>query len=155
MKTVTVHFENGDTITTRINGTDEEIKAYYLGRYFNLGTVGDNMQKAVAVEFAPRGLRCSIYESKDIGNCSNDGISARCKTVTLMGIPGAEIFEADEEAPAVVIVKREVMGREYTHIEPLKEHEQRRWLMFGGAFIWTSDARFPSKAPIKLHDRIE
>jgi hypothetical protein len=27
--------------------------------------------------------------------------------------------------------------------------------MFGGAFIWDSDSRFPAKYPIPLHDRIE
>lgn len=51
MRTITVYYENGDKVTTRINGTEEEIKDYYLGRYFNLGAENDDMQKAVKVEF--------------------------------------------------------------------------------------------------------
>lgn len=51
MRLVKVTFENGDTITTHINGTDEEIKWYYIiGRLFNIGTVADNMQKVEFVE---------------------------------------------------------------------------------------------------------
>ena len=49
MKSCKVTFENGNTLTTGINGTDEEIKAYYLNKYFNLGCVEDDMQKAVEV----------------------------------------------------------------------------------------------------------
>lgn len=49
---VKVTFANGDHLTTRINGTEDEVKAYYLGQLFNIGMNGDDdMQKAVAVEF--------------------------------------------------------------------------------------------------------
>lgn len=42
MKTAKIFFQNGDYLTTRINGTDQEIKDYYkTGRVFNLGT-GEN-----------------------------------------------------------------------------------------------------------------
>jgi hypothetical protein len=50
MKTVKVTFANGDFLVTNINGSDEEIAAYYLNNWFNLGTVDDNMQKCVKVE---------------------------------------------------------------------------------------------------------
>jgi hypothetical protein len=50
MRAVKVLFGNGDHFTTNINGTDEEIKAYYLGKWFNLGNVEDNMQQCVNVE---------------------------------------------------------------------------------------------------------
>lgn len=51
-RVVKVTFSNNDTITTAINGTDEEIMAYYLNRVFNLGN-GENdlMAKALKVEF--------------------------------------------------------------------------------------------------------
>lgn len=53
MKTVKVTFSNNDTITTGINGTDEEIRDYYaIGREFNLGNgEHDLMAKVVKVEF--------------------------------------------------------------------------------------------------------
>lgn len=55
MKLIKVYFEgkNGekDSITTRINGTPEEISAYYLNNWFNLGTVDDCMMRAYAIDF--------------------------------------------------------------------------------------------------------
>lgn len=53
MKTAVVKFDNGDKITTNINGTDEEIKNYYAkGKRFNLGDGcgGDLMARIVSVE---------------------------------------------------------------------------------------------------------
>ena len=48
MKTAIVKFGNGDTITTGINGTDEEIKEYYaIGRWFNLGNGENDLMASV------------------------------------------------------------------------------------------------------------
>jgi len=46
-----VTFSDGDTIETWMSGTKEEITAYYVGNKFNLGSVEDNIQTAVSVEF--------------------------------------------------------------------------------------------------------
>lgn len=55
MRTIKVTFSNGDTITTSINGTDEQIRRYYIGQPFNFGDRfegdPDNVQTAIAVEF--------------------------------------------------------------------------------------------------------
>lgn len=53
MDSVKVTFENGDSFETDFNAevSREEIKKYYLGKYFNLGSVDDNMQKCINVEF--------------------------------------------------------------------------------------------------------
>lgn len=54
MKTAIIKFEDGDTITTGFNGTDDEIRAYYLNNYFNLGDCGeDRMVKVISVEILP------------------------------------------------------------------------------------------------------
>ena len=45
-----ITFDNGEVITTCINGTDEEIKAYYMNNVFNLGREEDDMHKVVNVE---------------------------------------------------------------------------------------------------------
>ena len=45
-----VTFDNGEVMETAINGTDEEIKSYYIGKTFNLGTEKDDMHKVVNVE---------------------------------------------------------------------------------------------------------
>jgi len=50
MITVKAIFADGDSIVTRMNATEQEARAYYVGRIFNLGSVRDNMQKCVAVE---------------------------------------------------------------------------------------------------------
>jgi len=57
MKTVRVTFDNGDSVTTSINGTDEEIRRYYVGNKFNLGdgAGGDLMAVALSVEFLTEG----------------------------------------------------------------------------------------------------
>ncbi len=57
MRSIKVTFADGNVISTAINGTDEEIKLYYLGagQVFNIGDphdpTKDNVQKAVKVEF--------------------------------------------------------------------------------------------------------
>jgi hypothetical protein len=55
MRTVRVWFEDGNHLTTSINGTDEEITRYYVGNAFNFGDTEehpkDKMVKATKVEF--------------------------------------------------------------------------------------------------------
>ena len=102
-----------------------------------------------------RGLRCSVYVDKHLGDCSNRGISSVVETVTLVGPGIPEIFEPRDDSPAVKLVRRDI-GGEYLHVEPEIEHpENETPYMFGGAFIYTCDSRFPSKYPIPLHDRSE
>jgi hypothetical protein len=52
MKTVRVTFEDGNSLVTQINGSDDEIRAYYLGRRFELDETKP-LVAAVAVEFLP------------------------------------------------------------------------------------------------------
>ena len=48
---VHVKFANGDTITTRFAGTEEQARRYYArGHSLNIGTVDDNLQQITAVE---------------------------------------------------------------------------------------------------------
>lgn len=58
MRSIRVKFENGDELTTSINGTDEEIRRYYIGQKFQFGDTEqcpqDNLQRAVNVEFLDR-----------------------------------------------------------------------------------------------------
>jgi hypothetical protein len=54
MKTVKVYFEDGNSLTTSINGTKKEIEKYYIGKSFQFGDTEshpkDKMIKAVKVE---------------------------------------------------------------------------------------------------------
>lgn len=52
MRTIKVTWEDGDTTITNINGTDEQIRQYYLNQVFNLGRGPDDyLVRAVSVEF--------------------------------------------------------------------------------------------------------
>lgn len=53
LREVKVVFSNGDVIYTNMAAglTNQEIEEYYkVGRVFNLGTVGDNMQKVTKLQ---------------------------------------------------------------------------------------------------------
>jgi hypothetical protein len=50
MRTITAVFECGRKIVTQINGTDEEIREYYLNQIFNLGFETDKMSKCIKVD---------------------------------------------------------------------------------------------------------
>ena len=103
-----------------------------------------------------KGLICEIYDSP-LGNCSNNGISSKCKKVTLVGPDVAPIFEASDDAPAIKIVERDIRGEKYLTAYPMEDAPSGKWFMFGGAFIWDSDSRFRkiSPYPVPLHDRVE
>ena len=75
-------------------------------------------------------------------------------SIRLVGPYIDEIFDADDQAPAVKIVHRVINGKDYYHAEPVNGKDDKKigWMM-GGTFIWTSDSRFPHQYPIALHDR--
>jgi len=102
------------------------------------------------------GLICSILQSKDIGNCSNHGISEQFDCVTLTGYGGP--FDPAEDRPEVQIKSKNVMGHEYHYAVPVngKKDGHAGWMM-GGCFIYTSDSRFRATFtyPVPLHDRQE
>ena len=71
MKSVRVTFDDGNIIETNINGTDDEIKRYYLGKQFNLGSGPyDKMAKAVKVEILQESkkLKEGVDHKYNIGN---------------------------------------------------------------------------------------
>jgi lipocalin len=50
MNSFKITFANGDYLVTSLNGTYKDAVEYYLGNYFNIGRVEDNMQKCTKVE---------------------------------------------------------------------------------------------------------
>ena len=48
---IKVIFEDGDYLCTTINGGKEDVRSYYIGKFFNCGIVKDKMKKCVEVEF--------------------------------------------------------------------------------------------------------
>ena len=53
MGVVKITFDDGQTMVTDYNPevSREEIAKYYMGHWFNLGSVSDDMHKCVKVEF--------------------------------------------------------------------------------------------------------
>lgn len=51
MRAVKVYTSCGQSWVTDVNGTDQEIESYFLGKWFNIGTVDDHMVKVVRIEF--------------------------------------------------------------------------------------------------------
>ena len=106
-----------------------------------------------------KGLRVGILEDRRIGAYSNNGISEACDEVTLVEVEGVPVkgpFEPSDEAPAVKIESRIIMGKKYYYAVPMNDVSKGHvgW-MFGGGHIYTSDSRFPFDHAIKLHDRQE
>jgi len=103
-----------------------------------------------------KGLLVSILETKGQGDCSNNGISSKCKHVILVGKGIPEIFESNEDIPAVRIVERDLHHGTYLTAYPVEPCPPNcTGYMFGGTFIYCSDSRFPAKYPVPLHDRTE
>jgi hypothetical protein len=69
-RTITVYMSDGDTITTEINGTDEEIVRHYLGNRFEAGSDTEH-HVALSVHFHDTdrrfGLRFRNIESGSSG----------------------------------------------------------------------------------------
>ncbi len=105
------------------------------------------------------GLTCYIYENKRFGNCSNGGLSAYAKTVLLVDVENAP--DTDRGGACVRLdhnfngVKGNLCAVPVTETIPVGVKAKGCGPMFGGSFIYSSDARFPSKTPIKLMDRFE
>lgn len=50
-KVAVVHLADGDAITTRIHGTEQDIRDYYrIGSCLNMGAAGDRLVEIVAVD---------------------------------------------------------------------------------------------------------
>ena len=50
-KVVVVHLADGNAITTRIHGTEQDIRDYYrIGSCLNMGAAGDRLVEIVAVD---------------------------------------------------------------------------------------------------------
>jgi hypothetical protein len=106
------------------------------------------------------GLSAYVFDSP-LGNCSNKGLSSKFKKVTIVNVEGP--FEPSPEAPAVKLIKREYTGN--LICVPVELLDSGKWVMFGGAYIATSDSRFSEAVqklsgydhsfPVALHDRVE
>lgn len=103
-----------------------------------------------------KGLHVNVLRST-LGDCTAGGVTSKYDTFLLVGEGIPELFEAREGEVVLRLVKRNIGGKEYLHVEPTEEITRGRWVMFGGNFIFSSDSRFRnvSQYPLAVHDRIE
>ncbi len=104
-----------------------------------------------------RGLSCYIYKDKG-SSCSNGGISSNYDEVLVI-VEGQNIgpVEQSKDIPTVKLVKRNLWGEEYVHLEPIEKPKGVGW-MNGGCIVSCCDSRFGehiNKYPVHLHDRCE
>jgi len=102
-----------------------------------------------------KGLLVYIYRCNTFGDCTANGISSKQDRLILVGDGIPEIFDGDE-TDTVKLIKRNICGREYLHVEPITiKPDNSVSAMYGGNFIYSCDNRFPSNYPIPIHDRYE
>jgi hypothetical protein len=104
------------------------------------------------------GIMAFVYDSP-LGNCSNNGMSARHKEVCITNVEGP--FVPTPDMPACKLVVRSTGNL----ICVPDDIPAGKWKMFGGAFVFTSDSRFSEKVreltgyaygfPVAIHDRVE
>lgn len=126
-----------------------------------------------------KGMTCSIFGDKRLGNCSNRGISSRFDQVVVTGVVAsngheyADVLDAVDRANKVIenemrifsakpegdpyaaaeveLVLRRLHGRRlYVHARPVGQ--SGRWEMFGGTYIDTSDSRWNQLIRTINHD---
>lgn len=95
-----------------------------------------------------KGLLVSIY-LPSYGSASNNGLSDKHNQVVLLGVKAP--FGPKDTTPGVLL---EVFRGKLRAV-PAEQPEGVAGPMFGGAFIYSSDSRFPADYPIPLHDRFE
>ena len=105
-----------------------------------------------------QGLTIYVYRNAKGWDSTNGGISSKFSELILVGegIEGPEKVDLDNPPENLVkIVKRNLFGEkdEYMHIEPY--NNDGKWFMYGGNIACASDSRFPSRYPLKIHDRYE
>lgn len=104
-----------------------------------------------------RALPLYVLSNQTFKGCSNNGVSEKFDKLLLIHDEGfIDIDENDIPENVVKVITRNIMGKEYKHIEPYHKPIGVGW-MFGGSYASTSDSRFYkiSQYPLAIHDRQE
>lgn len=99
-----------------------------------------------------RWLSVQVYRPADFPDCTRGGVSSRHSKLYVPHLKGNH--EAPPEGERLVLsVKAGVRN-----FVPFAIADSGRWSMFGGNFVWSSDARFRDwygDVPLPVHDRLE
>ena len=111
------------------------------------------------------GLLADIYRNSDFTDCTNGGFSSRVKSVCITNADGP--FEPSDDCPAVILESgyNGPFTNDCVRAVAVQDKESGAWIMCGGNFLYTSDARFASlikeltgtkySGPVSIHDRKE
>jgi len=108
-----------------------------------------------------RCIQAGIYGDVDGHDCSNGGISSRFDKVLIPCENGFIDVDTDNAPDNLCrVVRRNIAGREYVHLEPENIDTNKVWVCFGGRFAYTCDSRFGEIInnggyPVSIHDRCE
>lgn len=102
-----------------------------------------------------KGILVSVYRS-DREDCSNKGLSSETDSLIMVDENG-DSFDCvhSTDGDYLVLIKDICGGVERLRAIPKSLLDSGKWTMFGGNFVYSSDSRFPSSTPIKVHDRVE
>jgi len=104
-----------------------------------------------------KGMIVDVYRANG-HDCSMGGISSKHEAITITGPGIPEIEEPSEKYPEMIFEPNANRVDGNLALYPpdsYSEGKRVKWYMFGGNFAWSSDSRFPSAQPIKIHDRHE
>ena len=107
-----------------------------------------------------KGMSVFVYRNS-LGDCTADGVSKTRDQFVVVDPALPEIFNVPEDGIYLVIVRRNIGGLPYQHLEPRKDgkplHEGYS-PMAGGNFAGTSDSRWRGitlSELLPIHDRFE
>lgn len=102
-----------------------------------------------------KAISANIFKSK-FGSCSNHGISEKFDEVLLLHDDGYIDVDLDDPPENLCVIERRVLfGKEADYVRPFAKPEGVAGPMYGGCLVDSSDSRFESDHPLKLHDRFE
>lgn len=107
-----------------------------------------------------KALPVDVYRSRNIGDCTNGGVSSRFDKLLVLCDRGFINVDMDNPPDNLCkIVHRNLFGRDVYHIAPVAEPKGAGW-MAGGNFAHTSDSRFSDMCghqygALAIHDRQE
>jgi hypothetical protein len=101
-----------------------------------------------------KGLLVDVLRPAHGGDNTNFGISSKRNKVVLVGAEVAGETEPSPDAPPLLLTSRDNRS-DALHAEPPGGAPPLCvGYMFGGNFVWSANALFPSAYPIPIHDRL-
>ncbi len=101
-----------------------------------------------------RYLPVTVYNPTH-GNCSNNGVTVTHQDRLVVPCTDGHVTQEDVDNNGYVVLELEHKTVGYMCFKQLNDE---RWLMAGGAFVYSSDLRFRltyGPYPIAVHDRYE